>query len=126
MHLSFWRQKFKYTSIYLYILCVCYDVGLAAWNKTYDDDDDDDIETLTLSSCKLRRISERSDDFSPSLPRNEALARIKERHSTGLDRSRAVWRNEKRSQYWPGQFGPNLYRRENCRILCRILLARIQ
>jgi len=27
--------------IYLYILRVRYDMGHAAWNKSYDDDDDD-------------------------------------------------------------------------------------
>ena len=26
----------------LYFVCVCYAMGHAAWNKSYDDDDDDD------------------------------------------------------------------------------------
>ena len=33
--------------IYLYILRVRYDMGHAAWNKSYDDDDDFEIGTNT-------------------------------------------------------------------------------
>jgi len=40
--------------LYLYILCVCYDMGLATLNKTYDDDDDDDY-IRSSTSTKLSK-----------------------------------------------------------------------
>ena len=40
-------------------VCVCYAMGHAAWNKSYDDDDDDDDDTAIPSSISLVTVLKR-------------------------------------------------------------------
>jgi len=74
MHRSFWRQKFKYTN----------------------------IATLTLSdenssapTTSVRHLKNEE--------RNAQTKRTAQYIYTGLDRSRPVWRNKKRSQFVRGE-----------------------
>ena len=79
MHLSFWRLKFKYTS----------------------------TATLMLSSCKLRRKFERSDDLKSVIKNKERNAGTYKR--TAQYRVKSDWRNKKRSQCYANYLQPYIY-----------------